>query len=142
MHNYTLNPPEAEARDMQNTPEPPPGTKPYKTMHNYTLSRGVQHTPELLPGTKPFLWKTEPITRFRTDDGKVYLEQFHALRGVYDEESKALSVKIAGGTITATGPGAWEACESLCAGKATMIRSDGVEITSVVFYPKELGVEL
>jgi hypothetical protein len=117
MHNYTLNPPGAPARDTQNTdhvfPKPPP------------------------PGTKPFLWKTEPIVRLRTDDGKVYLEQFHNLRGVYDEEEQSLSVKTPDGMITATGPGAWEVCEHLCAGKVTMIRSDGVQITEVGFIPDE-----
>lgn len=89
------------------------------------------------PGTKPFLWKTEPIVRFRTDYGKVYLEQHHALRGVYDEETQTLSVKVSGGKITVAGTGAWEACEHLCAGKVTMIRTDGVQITSVQFGPDE-----
>lgn len=116
MHNYTLNPPGAESRDIPHTPKPPPGTKPY-------------------------LWKSAPIVRFRSDDGKVYLEQFHGIHGVYDEEEQSLNVKIPDGTITLTGPGAWEVCESLCPGKITMVRSDGVQITSVSYVPDNIDLD-
>lgn len=99
------------------------------------MNLNVPNTPAV--AVKPYLYKTEPITRFRADDGKVYLEQFHNLRGVYDEELQALSITTPDGTIAVTGPGAWEMCEQLCAGKATMIRTDGQKITSVRFVPKE-----
>jgi Tn3 transposase DDE domain len=35
------------------------------------------------------------------------------------------------------GPGIWEVCEQLCAGRATMIRMDSNQITSVRFIPEE-----
>jgi len=35
------------------------------------------------------------------------------------------------GLIIIRGPGAWELCENFCAGKATMIRSDGQKVLSV-----------
>jgi hypothetical protein len=81
--------------------------------------------------------KNEPITRFRADDGKVYLKQFHNLRGVYDEELKWLGITTPDGTIAISSPGVWEVCEQLCAGRATMIRMDGKQITSVRFIPEE-----
>jgi hypothetical protein len=89
---------------------------------------------------KAYLWQTEPIVRFRTDDGKVYLEQFHNLRGVYDEEAQTLSINIPDGTIAITGTGAWEVCENLCPGRVTMIRTDGEKITSVTFTEAEADV--
>jgi hypothetical protein len=88
-------------------------------------------------GIKPWVSKSEPIVCFRTDDGKVYLEQFHDIDGVYDEETQTLSVKVSDGTIAITGPGAWELTEQLCPGKVTMVRTDGHQITSVEFAPDE-----
>jgi archaeosine-15-forming tRNA-guanine transglycosylase len=94
------------------------------------------NTPPAVP-VKAYLWQTEPIVRFRADDGKVYLKQFHVLRGVYDEETQTLSITTADGTIAITGPGAWEVTENLCPGRVTMIRSDGEKITSVQFTSAE-----
>jgi hypothetical protein len=95
-------------------------------------------TPQITSAAvKPFLWKSEPIVRFRTDEGKVYCAQHHTLSFVYNEETQALSVKVPDGTITLTGRGAWEVCEHLCAGKVTMIRNDGVQVTEVGFTPDE-----
>jgi hypothetical protein len=99
MHTYTLHPPGTEARDAKNTEQIKPPA-----------------------GTRPWVWKSEPIVRFRTDDGKVYLEKFHNLRGVYDEETRCLTIKTPDGMIAVTGPDVWELCEPLCAGKATMVR--------------------
>lgn len=86
---------------------------------------------------KHCLHKTEPIVRFRTDEGKVHMEQFLHLRGIYDEELQTLSITTADGTIAITGPGAWDVCECVCGNRITMIRTDGKEITSVRFIPKE-----
>jgi len=96
------------------------------------------NAPTTLAATvKPCLHKSEPIVRFRTDERKVYLEQHHNLRGVYDEELQSLSITTPDGTIAITGPGAWDVCEQLADKKATMIRTDGKQITSVRFIPKE-----
>ena len=92
-------------------------------------------TPEDRP--KPYAWKSEPIVRFRTDEGKVYLEQFHNLRGVYDEQLQCLGITTPDGTIAITGPSAWDFCEGMCTNQVTMVSTDGEHITSVRFIPKE-----
>jgi hypothetical protein len=48
-----------------------------------------------------------------------------------------LGITIPDGTIAISGPGVWEVCEQLCTGRATMIRVDGKQITSVRFIPEE-----
>jgi hypothetical protein len=89
---------------------------------------------------RAYLNRGEPIVRFRTDAGQVLLEQFHNIRGAYNEAAQTLTLSIAEGNIAITGPGAWEVCEQLCAGRATMIRTDGRQITSVQFTAVEAEI--
>jgi hypothetical protein len=88
---------------------------------------------------KPWRSQGEPIVRFRTDDGKVYGSPSHSLATIFDEMSRVLAVECYHGIILITGPGTEELENALCAGQATMIRTDGKQITSVMLLVEEEG---
>ena len=82
---------------------------------------------------KPWLSREDRIIQFLTDDGSLYGAQHHQLSMASPgEDPNRLEVKAPPhGTIVITGPAARELCACLCAGRATLIRSDHTDIESV-----------
>jgi hypothetical protein len=83
---------------------------------------------------KPIPWQTrsDPLIRFRTDEGLTYGVQFIQLSFVLDEENQALLVEgHPQGLIMIRGPACGELAEALASHQATMLRKDGEGITSV-----------
>jgi hypothetical protein len=88
----------------------------------------------------PWVDRTDKIIQFLADDGVLYCSQHHHLSAVSPAPAR-LEVKAPPhGTVIITGPLARELCNCLCAGHATLIRADRVEILSVTLEPD--GVEL
>jgi hypothetical protein len=83
---------------------------------------------------KPILWqgRSDPIIRFRTDEGLTYGVQFIHLTFVLDEQNQALLVEgHPQGPLMIRGPACEALAEALAAHQATAIRKDGEAITSI-----------
>ena len=83
---------------------------------------------------KPIPWqsRSDPIIRFRTDEGLTYGVQFIHLSFVLDEQNQALLVDgHPQGPMMIRGPACGALAETLCAHQATVIRQDGEGITSI-----------
>ena len=83
---------------------------------------------------KPIPWQTrsDPLIRFRTDEGLTYGVQFIHLSFVLDEQNQALLVEgHPQGPLMIRGPACGALAEALSAHQATMIRQDGQGITSI-----------
>jgi hypothetical protein len=83
---------------------------------------------------KPIPWqsRSDPIIRFRTDEGLTYGVQFIHLSFVLDEENQALLVEgRPQGPMMIRGPACGDLAEALSTHQATMIRKDGEAITSI-----------
>jgi len=86
---------------------------------------------------KAWVARDDRIIQFLADDGSLYCSQHHALSAVSPSPDR-LEVKAPPhGTLIITGPAARELCNCLCAGQATLIRTDGVDLTSVEYVPEE-----
>jgi hypothetical protein len=79
----------------------------------------------------PWSTKTEPMVRIRADDGKTYCAIFQHTAAVYDEEGRSFTIQSCHGHIQVTGPGTGDLLKDYCVGRATNIRTNGAEITSV-----------
>jgi hypothetical protein len=89
---------------------------------------------------KAWVARDDRIVQFLADDGSLYCSQHHALSAVSPGPDR-LEVKAPPhGTLIITGPAARELCNCLCAGQATLIRTDGEEILSVEYVPEETEI--
>lgn len=89
---------------------------------------------------KPWLARGDRIVQFLTGEGTLYASQHQNLSAVSSGPER-LEVKAPPhGTIVITGPAARDLCSSLCAGQATMIRADGIELLSVERVPEDVEV--
>jgi hypothetical protein len=87
---------------------------------------------------KAWIGRHDPIIQFLTDDGSLYAAQHNALSATSPEPER-LEVKAPPhGTIVITGPAARELCNCLCAGQATLIRTDGTDLLSVECIPEDV----
>ena len=83
---------------------------------------------------KPIPWQTrsDPLIRFRTDEGLTYGVHFIHLSFVLDEQNQALLVEgHPQGLIMIRGPACGALAEALSAHQATMICKDGEGLTSI-----------
>jgi hypothetical protein len=82
-----------------------------------------------------------PIVRLVTDDEKVVGMMFaHITRTYEDQIVKALMVSGPAGVVVVRGPEVAAYHNNLAQGLADLVRANGKEITSVLYYPpQELG---
>jgi hypothetical protein len=91
---------------------------------------------------RPIPWqsRSDPIIRFRTDEGLTYGVQFIRLSFVLDEENQALLVEgHPQGPLMIRGPACGQLAEALSAHQATVIRQDGEGITSLELVEADSG---
>ena len=79
-----------------------------------------------------------PIVRFVTDDEKVVGMMFaHITRTYEDQIVKALMVSGPAGVVVVRGPEVAAYHNKLAQGLADLVRANGKEITSVLYYPPQ-----
>jgi hypothetical protein len=91
---------------------------------------------------RPIPWqsRSDPIIRFRTDEGLTYGVQFIQLSFVLDEQNQALLVEgHPQGLLMIRGPACGQLAEALSSHQATMIRQDGEGITSIELVEADSG---
>jgi hypothetical protein len=83
-----------------------------------------------------------PIVRFHTDDDKVVGMMFgHIQRTYEDPVINVLLVSGPAGVIAIRGSGVGQYHDKLAQGMVDMVRANGKEITSVLYYPPASGKE-
>jgi hypothetical protein len=81
---------------------------------------------------KPWTSKTGPLISFLCDDGALYQSQFHHLSTVSPTPERLEIHAPPHGYTVITGPVVRELCAALESQRATMIRTDGIALTSVI----------
>ena len=99
---------------------------------NATPNRNLTTEP-----VKAWVGRDDRIIQFLADDGILYASQHQHLSAVSPEANRLEVTAPPHGTLVISGPAARDLCNCLCAGQATLIRSDGAEITSVECVPDE-----
>jgi hypothetical protein len=85
--------------------------------------------------SKSVVWQErgEPVFRAWVDGGRCYLLPFFSfLGGSFDEVHQTVTLEFQLGTVVVTGPKAWDFCNGFSQHKATLLKADGQDITSVV----------
>ena len=97
---------------------------------------------------KPWVSQVGPMVSFLCDDGSLYLSQFGSIAAVSPDPQRVEVFAPPHGVIAIFGPEVRALCAALELQRATLIRKDGVALTSVTrltdkeYAARQIGAEL